>query len=156
MDLSEGHGRLPEDQWFAGGLRFKCTGCGKCCTGASGSVYLSTIDLERLARFFHLPVGGFVRRYTRLIKGRRALLNAPDSHDCVFLANKTCTVYEARPTQCRAYPWWLGNIHDPQSWEEAAAVCEGINHPTASIVPASEILEQCRLDLENESAIRHQ
>lgn len=155
MDPSEGHGRLSEPQWFAAGLRFKCTGCGKCCTGASGSVYLSTADLERLAGFLHLPLGSFVRRYTRLIKGRRTLVNKPDSHDCVFLADKACTVYEARPTQCRTYPWWLRNIQDPESWQEAAQVCEGIDHPTAPVVLAADILDQCRLDQENEAKQGH-
>jgi Fe-S-cluster containining protein len=140
-----------EERWFEEGLRFRCTGCGKCCSGASGSVYLSKADLERLADFFRLPVGKFARRYTQVLKGRRVLINAPASNDCVFLADKACSVYDARPTQCRTYPWWLSNIHDRQSWEEAGAMCEGINHPGAPVVPAAEIRDQCRLDQENES-----
>ena len=151
MDFSEGTREAPGERWFEGGLRFKCTACGKCCTGSSGSVYLSTVDLKRLASFFQLPIGTFARRYTRLIRGRRALIDSPASNDCVFLTNGTCKVYEARPTQCRTYPWWISNINDPQSWEEASELCEGINHPEAPIVSASEILEQCRVDLENES-----
>ncbi len=153
MAFSEEPKEPSEGRWFEEGLRFKCTGCGKCCTGASGSVYLSKVDLDRLANFFHLPIGTFARRYTRVIKGRRALIDGPASHDCVFLTDRTCTVYEARPTQCRAYPWWLSNIHDSQSWEEAAEVCEGINHPSAPIVSPSEISEQCRMDLENDSNV---
>jgi Fe-S-cluster containining protein len=141
----------PEEPWFAGGLRFSCTACGKCCTGASGSVFLSPADLERLAGFFRLPVGTFARRYTRVVKGRRVLIDRPGSYDCVFLTGKTCSVYDARPTQCRTYPWWPGNIQDPQSWAETAEVCEGIGHPAASLIPAAEILEQRRIDLENES-----
>jgi Fe-S-cluster containining protein len=151
MDPTEGLRRLQDAPWFAAGLRFKCTSCGSCCTGTSGSVDLSIADLERLARFLHLPIGGFVRRYTRLAKGRRILADAPASNDCIFLRDKTCTVYAARPTQCRTYPWWLTNIQDPESWQEAAAVCEGIDHPNAPLVPASEILAQARLDQENEA-----
>jgi Fe-S-cluster containining protein len=138
--------------WFEDGLRFKCTGCGKCCTGASGNVYLSQADIERLAAFLQLPAGRFVRDYTRLVKGRRALVNRSGSTDCIFLREKTCSVYEARPTQCRAYPWWLSNIHDPESWAEAAQVCEGIDHPEAPVIPASEILEWSRRDIDNESS----
>jgi Fe-S-cluster containining protein len=136
-----------EGGWFAGGLRFKCTSCGKCCTGtgASGSVQLSQADLQRLAGFFKLPVGRFVRQYTRSIKGRRVLNDRPDSHDCVFLAGKTCTVYEARPTQCRTYPWWAANLQDRESWQAAAAFCEGIDHPDAVLVAEAEILEQRRI-----------
>ncbi|HEX5370751.1 MAG TPA: YkgJ family cysteine cluster protein [Dehalococcoidia bacterium] len=137
--------------WFAGGLRFKCTGCGQCCTGSSRSVYVSKTDIERLARFFDIPAGRLVRRYTRLSKGRRVLNDGPSGEACVFLKDNACTVYEGRPTQCRTYPWWLRNIQDRESWQEAAAFCEGIDHPSAAIVPAEEIFEQCRLDEENEA-----
>ncbi len=147
----EENGTLSKEPWFAGGLRFHCTGCGKCCTGSSRSVYLSQLDLERLARFFEMPVGRFVRRYTRIVKGRRILIDAPSGRECVFLKDNACSVYAARPTQCRTYPWWLRNLQDEESWLEAAAFCEGIDHPAASVVPAEEIIEQCRIDAENEA-----
>jgi len=153
MDLSERPGESAVERWFDGGLKFKCTGCGKCCTGSSGSVYLSQNDLERLAQLFRLPVGSFARKYTRVSKGRRVLIDGPDSHGCVFLADKICSVYEARPTQCRTYPFWLTNIRDPEAWQEAARTCEGIDHPGAPIVSASEVLAQCRVDEENEVSL---
>lgn len=115
-------------------------------------MYLSQLDLERLAGFFDMPVGRFVRRYTRLIKGRRVLNDAPSGRECVFLKDNACSVYEARPTQCRTYPWWLRNLQDEDSWREAAAFCEGIDHPAATVVPAEEILAQCRIDEENETS----
>ena len=139
-----------ENPWFADGLRFKCTGCGKCCTGSSGSVYVSQTDLSRLAAFFKQPVGSFVRTHTRMLHGRRALIDRRHSGDCVFLEGKSCTVYDARPTQCRTYPWWFSNLRDAESWEEARQFCEGIDHPTAPVIPASEILAQSRLESENE------
>jgi Fe-S-cluster containining protein len=137
--------------WLSDGLRFQCTGCGKCCSGASGTVLLSQPDLERLAAHLGMQAGRFVRQYTRSVNGRRILNNAAGSSDCVFLKDRTCNVYDARPTQCRAYPWWLTNIRDEQSWQEAAAFCEGITHPAAPVVPATEVLAQCQLDLENEA-----
>ncbi len=152
MDLSDSSKQSPDEHWFAGGLRFRCTGCGKCCTGSSGSVYLSKPDLERLANFFRLPVGAFARKYTRVSKGRRVLVDGPASRDCVFLTAGTCGVYEARPTQCRTYPWWLSNIRDQESWEAAAEVCEGINHPSAPLISPTEIFEQSQMDRENESS----
>lgn len=142
---------VSEAPWFAAGLRFKCTECGKCCTGSAGSVYLSQADIVRLAAHLEIPPGRFVRHYTRVNKGHRILADRPGSDECVFLRDKTCTVYEARPTQCRTYPWWLANIQDPQSWQETAAVCEGIDHPTAPFISLGEIVEQVLLDQENES-----
>jgi Fe-S-cluster containining protein len=140
-----------EVPWFAAGLRFKCTQCGRCCTGSAGSVWVSQADIRRLAAFLDIPPGRFVRRYTRNVNGERVLIDSVSSADCVFLRDRTCTVYEGRPTQCRAYPWWLQNIQDVQSWREAAAVCEGIDHPDAPLVPLAEIVAQVQLDQENES-----
>ena len=72
----------------------------------------------------------------------------------MFLAGRTCTVYDARPTQCRTYPWWISNLRDRESWEEAAELCEGINHPSAPVIPSSEILEQCMIDVENDATLK--
>ena len=152
MDISDSSGPALDEHWFAAGLRFRCTGCGKCCTGSSGSVYLSQTDLERLANLFRLTVGAFARKYTRVRKGQRVLIDGAASRDCVFLTAGSCSVYEARPTQCRTYPWWLSNIRDQASWEEAAKACEGINHPSAPLVSSTEIFEQSRMDQENESS----
>ena len=139
-----------EERWFAGGLRFKCTECGKCCTGSSGSVYVSQPDLIRLAAFFRQPVGAFVRAYTYVRHGRRALSDRRHSSECVFLSGKTCSVYEARPTQCRTFPWWVSNLHDRESWQGAAQSCEGIDHPGGKVISLSEILEQVTLEADNE------
>ncbi len=135
--------------WFDEGLRFKCTGCGKCCTGAPGYVFLSEPDIKKLSTHFNLSVEDFCRQYTRLVDGKSALLDRPGSEDCLFLKNKQCTVYEARPTQCRTFPWWIHNIEDPEGWESAATRCEGINHPDAPIVPSLVIQEQCLTYLDN-------
>lgn len=139
----------PPEPWFADGLRFQCTGCGKCCTGSPGYVYLSVQDLDRLAAHFALTPQQFAQQYTRFIDGQYALLDRPGSYDCQFLKNNQCTVYEARPTQCRTFPWWIHHLREPNDWEEAAKRCEGINHPDAPLVPSLHIQEQCLTYLDN-------
>ena len=140
-----------EEPWFEEGLRFKCTGCGKCCTGASASVNLSRSDLDRLAAFKRIPAGRFVRIYTRLAKGRRVLTNRPGSGDCVFLENNACSVYEARPIQCRTFPFWPEIVRDRESWEATSRLCEGIEHPAGTVIPMEEILELRRIERGNEA-----
>jgi uncharacterized protein len=135
--------------WFDDGLRFKCTGCGKCCTGSPGYVFLSHADLARLSAHFDLTEAQFIQQYTRYIDGQYALLDRPGSHDCLFLKNKQCSVYESRPTQCRTFPWWIHHLREPNDWEEAAQRCEGINHSDAPIVPSIVIQEQCLTYLDN-------
>ncbi len=135
--------------WFDDGLKFKCTGCGACCTGSPGYVYLSKSDLENLAEHLQCTPEEFAKKYTRLIDEQYALLDKPTSYDCIFLMDKKCTVYEARPVQCRTFPWWIHNLREPQDWEEAAKRCEGINHKDAPVVPSLHIQEQCLTYLDN-------
>lgn len=146
-------GDLMEDLavWFKEGLRFMCTGCGQCCTGEPGYVYLSATDIENLANHLQLSPAEFIRKYTRLVEGQLALLDRPGSGDCIFLDQKRCTVYEGRPVQCKTFPWWLHHLREPSDWEEAALRCEGINHPDAPLIPADEIQMQCLTHLDNES-----
>jgi Fe-S-cluster containining protein len=135
--------------WFKEGLRFHCTGCGKCCTGSPGYVFLSPSDLERLASHFSLSRDAFTRQYTRFVEGSYALLDEPGSDACIFLKNKQCSVYEARPVQCRTFPWWIGNLRKKSDWLEAKTHCEGIEHKDAPLVPAVTIEAECLTYLDN-------
>lgn len=137
-----------ETEWFKEGLRFQCTGCGKCCTGSPGYVFLSLQDLERLAAHFGLSAEDFAQKYTRLVDGQYALIDRPESFDCIFLQEKKCTVYEARPVQCKTFPWWIQNLKDKSDWKEAQAHCEGISEE-APLVSAIEITSQCMTYLDN-------
>lgn len=135
--------------WFQDGLRFQCTGCGKCCTGTPGYVFLSHSDVERLKERFQCETEDFLQRFTRYVDGQYALLDRPGSYDCIFLKDNKCTVYENRPTQCRTFPWWIHNLRGPEDWEEAGKRCEGINHADAPVVPALHIETQCLSYLDN-------
>ena len=135
--------------WFAEGLKFKCTGCGKCCTGSPGYVFLSPRDLERLADHFSLSIEDFSKKYTYTIEDRLSLIDRPGSADCIFLKDNKCTAYEARPSQCRTFPWWIQFVRDADAWENAAKRCEGINHPEAPLVSSLFIQEQCLTYLDN-------
>ncbi|MDF1563086.1 MAG: YkgJ family cysteine cluster protein [Deltaproteobacteria bacterium] len=113
------------EAWLAAGLRFECQGSGRCCTsrGEHGFVYLSLADRRRLARHLELATGAFTRRYCEK-SGGLFHLKAPEQ-DCRFLEGGRCSVYEARPEQCRAWPFWSENL-EPGVWErEVAAFCPG-------------------------------
>ena len=138
-----------EEAWFEDGLRFKCTGCGHCCTGSPGYVFLSQSDMERLSSNFSLSPEEFAKKHTRLVDGQYALLDRPGSDDCIYLENNRCSVYESRPVQCQTFPWWIHNLRDPEDWKEAGERCEGINHPDAPIIPSLEIQQQCLTYLDN-------
>ena len=115
----------PVEPWFADGLKFKCTGCGKCCTGSPGYVFLSNADLENLSNHFHLSLDEFTKKYTRYIDGQYALLDRPTSYDCVFLKDRRCLIYPVRPYQCKSFPWWPENLSGEEAWQEVQKRCPG-------------------------------
>jgi Fe-S-cluster containining protein len=84
---------------------FKCTGCGDCCRW-SGSVLLTDVDITTLAAHLGHSEQEFIDRHTRLAPNRiqLALLDNVDG-SCAFLESDRCAVYQARPEQCRSFPY---------------------------------------------------
>lgn len=118
---------MASEPWYKDGLRFKCTGCGDCCTGAPGFVWVNKEEIAALAAEVKLDVDEFEERYVREIGVRKSLNELDDSYDCVFLDAKTrkCTVYNARPRQCRTWPFWDSNVKSPQAWAATCEACPG-------------------------------
>lgn len=112
--------------WYQKGLRFKCTACGDCCTGAPGYVWVNKAEIEALAAEVGLDIAEFEAKYVRLIGIRKSLVEYPNG-DCVFFDNKTrkCKVYSVRPRQCRTWPFWESNVRTPEAWAETCDVCPG-------------------------------
>jgi Fe-S-cluster containining protein len=125
--------------WYKDGLSFKCTGCGQCCTGSPGYVFVDDAEMQAMADTLNIPLDEFTKRYVRRVGNQFSLKERPVSYDCVFLEGKRCTVYHARPKQCRTFPWWQDNLSTPQEWQEAAKRCEGINHADAPLISLEEI-----------------
>lgn len=130
--------------WYKEGLRFKCTECGKCCSGPSGHVWVSEEEMMAISTFLQIPLDLFKRKYVRLRDKRYALVEMKSqNHDCVFLKDKKCSIYPVRPAQCRTYPWWQENLNSEESWKLAAESCEGISED-APVVPYSQIVQLLR------------
>lgn len=104
-------------QFYRSGIRFECQGEGKCCVsrGEYGYVYLSFRDRRRLAAHFSISITEFTERYVELEDGMYQLKYG--DKDCPFLKDNRCAVYEARPWQCRTWPFWPENM-DSRVWEE--------------------------------------
>jgi len=126
MPNNQGNASTDDQPWYADGLRFDCTGCGDCCTGAPGYVWINQAEIEAMAARLQMDVEQFERQYVRRIGVRRSLIELAN-YDCVFLDPQTrkCKVYQQRPRQCRTWPFWNSNIKTPQSWEATCEVCPG-------------------------------
>ena len=111
--------------WYRDGLKFECTRCGACCTGAPGFVWVDVEAIESLAAHLEMEPDDFSRRYVRRVGDRYSLVEKPGG-DCVFWDAKAgCTVYKARPVQCRTWPFWEENLESPGDWERTRAGCPG-------------------------------
>jgi Fe-S-cluster containining protein len=125
--------------WYQEGLRFKCTQCGKCCTGSPGYIWVSDKEIEEMAKFLNLSIEKFKRLYVKRRDNRYLLIEKKSQdHACIFFKDKQCQVYAARPTQCRTYPFWKENLVSEQSWQLTAETCEGIREDS-SLISYSEI-----------------
>ena len=80
----------------------------------------------------------FKDKYTR-IRGRgnnkyielKEVRRSDGSYDCVFLDRVTvpgkalCSLYEARPTQCRTWPFWPELLESEKTWNDAKFGSDG-------------------------------
>ena len=128
-----------EPPWFEDGLAFECTRCGACCTGAPGFVWVTPEEIARLAEARGESVAKFSKAFVRRVGDRYSLIEKPGG-DCIFWDRRTgCTVYEARPVQCRTWPFWPENIESPDSWDGVARGCPGTNR--GRVYTVEEILD---------------
>jgi len=112
--------------WYAGGLRFGCQACGRCCGGAPGDVLVDEDEIADISANLGLAAEEFRHVYVRRLWRGLSLREKPNG-DCVLLDGRgRCTAYEVRPVQCRIWPFWPSNLHSRAMWEEAARRCPGI------------------------------
>ncbi len=138
-----------KNDFYAKGLRFECTGSGKCCVSHNGYgyVYLTKFDRKRMAKELKLSTLEFTRKYCEKVDG---IWKLKGDQDCIFLKNKRCSVYEGRPTQCRTWPFWP-ELMNAKTWtEEVATFCPGVNK--GNVHEATEIEKVLQEQLRSEAA----
>src|SRR3954454_9867963 len=108
------------EPWYSDGLSFTCQQCGNCCTGGPGYVWVSDVELLRLAEFLKLTPREVLQKYCRRIDGKISLkeVRREGLYDCIFLTEikpeqtsadraagavvqtrRGCSVYPVRPLQ---------------------------------------------------------
>jgi Fe-S-cluster containining protein len=113
--------------WWENGIRFECQGSGKCCVsrGEYGYVYVTLKDRRAMAKLLGLDTRSFTKKYCD--KDSNGFWKIADfTAACRFLEGRHCTVYEARPTQCRTWPFWP-EVMNARSWsKDVASYCPGV------------------------------
>jgi Fe-S-cluster containining protein len=107
-------------------LPFACTSCGKCCR-TKGAVYLSPQELQEAATLRQLSPFDFTQQYASHTLGpldfdetSTWIRLREEEGSCVFLDDnlQQCTIYQARPVQCRTYPFWPTILQSSTSWND--------------------------------------
>lgn len=135
--------RPPQEPWYRDGLRFECTRCGQCCTGAPGFVWVNDEEMQAIADFLGEDRDHAVAYYTRRLERGRSLRERANG-DCVFYeAGTGCTIYPVRPRQCRTWPFWESNVKSAATWDETRRICPGSGK--GELIPAQEITRRMKV-----------
>lgn len=82
-----------------------CTQCGNCCR--TFMISLDKVDAGRLSAHLHVDEKTFAQKY--LETSAEETMQVFNKIPCHFLSENKCTVYEARPQDCRDFP----HLHKP-------------------------------------------
>ena len=131
------------EPWYKDGLRFECTRCGKCCTGAPGFVWVNDEEIQQIAEHRGEPAEEVRGLYTVRARDGRSLREKANG-DCVFFDRAAgCTIYPVRPRQCRTWPFWESNVATPDDWQHTRTACPGAG--TGDFVSEEEIAKRIRV-----------
>ncbi len=103
---------------------FACTRCGACCKGYGGT-YLSTADIDAIARYLKVTTAQLLTRCTQSSGGRPLIAQSADGY-CIFW-NKVCTIHPVKPQMCRQWPFIRSILVDVGNWRAMADSCPGMN-----------------------------
>ena len=106
-----------------------CSQCdGNCCIGESGYIWITKDECIKLAELLNISLEELGQKYLLKVGYKYSLREkqlSRDNYACVFfdLTKKQCSVYEARPSQCRTFPFWE---YFKQNIEEVKKECPAI------------------------------
>src|SRR5207248_6052084 len=104
---------------------------------------VSPEELATLADYLDQPAEQVFAQKTRVVDGEMSLIEQANG-DCVFWDRaRGCTVYPARPTQCRTWPFWQSTTATKADWKRTQKSCPGAGH--GELFPAEEIQRRVQL-----------
>lgn len=94
---------------------FDATSCeecgGKCCIGESGFIWINKAEINVLSKYLNISIDEVKDKYLRKVNYKYTIKEVQldiSNFACKFfdLERKQCSIYEARPIQCRTFPFW--------------------------------------------------
>lgn len=138
------------NKFYENGLCFSCNNCSQCCRFEGGAVILSQEDLDSLSKWADVTKEQFILMYCRYLTDRKGTsylcLREKSNNDCIFWSADAndgkggCEAYNARPAQCRTYPFWTKILESEEAWESEKKTCPAIG--TGHKIKKEEIEQQ--------------
>ena len=105
-----------------------CEKCGgNCCVGESGYIWVSSHEITTIACLLGLNPVDFMQKYLIRVGNRLSIAERTDGSQniCVFfdVDERRCTIYTARPNQCRCFPFWEYYL---EQTDELLKECPGV------------------------------
>ncbi len=107
----------------------ECSKCaGNCCIGESGYIWINASEIKKLSELLTISVDHLTQNYLNKINYKYSIKEkkiAENNFACVFfdLDLKQCSIYDARPSQCRTFPFW---DYFKENEKEVYIECPGI------------------------------
>ena len=143
--------------WFKNGLKFSCVQCGRCCLGTRTNVFVNPSEMKALAEAKGMSMHSFVQNFTEereisTAGGEKvvhtSLKNSNGACSLLSSDRKTCTVNDAKPTQCKNYPFgWPNVVVGEAEWGSEAQRCPGINGENSQLRTKEEIVKSLLVGL---------
>ena len=108
-----------------------CSTCeGNCCIGESGYIWITSDEIEKLAKYLCISVDEVINQYLYKYGHKFSIkekMLSSSNFACIFfdVNMKRCRIYEARPLQCKTFPFWnhfKNNIQEVK--QECSAIVE--------------------------------
>ena len=155
------------------GIDFSCQKCGACCRGfKEGEVYLYKDDIARLAKLLNLTSKAGLRKFAikylkvvsdsffwkepGAVRGKMYRYKTlgfkftGDDEHCEFLKDNECTIHEARPFQCRCFPFWQMLVSNRKNFVNYSKKCPGLKVLKGKHYTREEILDWATKEYEME------
>lgn len=89
-------------------------------------LWVNRKEIKEISSFLGITENTFAKNYLRRVNGQFSLLEYGNG-DCVMYDNG-CKIYDARPCQCRSFPFWTSNLENRSEWEKLKKTCPGVDN----------------------------
>jgi len=116
--------------WWEKGVSFSCIGCGRCCRGKPGAIYVTAEETHRIMTFLGITSESMFQSKYMTHRWSHPSIVERKNGECIFhdaVTNK-CLIYPVRPAQCALFPFWPSIFDSEGNWQSYSKECPGMGY----------------------------